>query len=121
MCRQSFIRNLLSTFPVFLFFCIYAQVTAADFLIAWDSSLSAGVTGYKADVGTIPGSYGSSTTIRNHTTYAVANLPPEPTTLPCLRFASGYDSSFPNKVLKTIVATHTCNINGDGFVNALDA
>jgi hypothetical protein len=104
-----------------LLLCSAAKLSAADVSLAWDASTSANISGYKVYVGTASGTYGTSFTIGNQTTYTVTGLAAGTYYFAVKAFnTSGTESAYSNEVSKTIAATITCDLNGDGGVNAID-
>jgi hypothetical protein len=102
-------------------FCGCMQAMATDVSLAWDASASADVTGYKIYVGTASGTYDAPTTIGNLTSYTVTGLSSGTYYFSVTAYdASGNESGFSNEVSKTIAAAHTCDVNGDSTVNAID-
>jgi hypothetical protein len=114
----------LSKLPVLLlllFNC--SQSLAGDISLAWDASVSAGVTGYKVYVGSSSGTYGTPIVIGNQTSYTATGLAAGTYYFAVTAYdASGNESGFSNEVSKTITGTvaHACDVNGDGTVNAPD-
>jgi len=79
---------------------------AADIRLAWDPSLSPGISGYRVYVGQSSRSYGTPITIGNQTTYTVTNLANGTWFIAVTAFdASGNESGFSNEVSATISPT----------------
>jgi hypothetical protein len=121
--RQFFITKFLMAVPLLLLCCGGMRAMAADISLAWDASVSAGVTGYKVYVGSSSGTYGTPTAIGNNTAYTVTGLASGTYYFAVTAYdAGGNESGFSNEVSKTITGTvaHVCDVNGDGTVNAPD-
>jgi hypothetical protein len=114
-------KVLLFSLLLFLFFSCF-QAMAADVSLAWDASVSTGVTGYKVYIGTASGTYGTPTNLGIQTAYTVTGLSSGTYYFAVTAFdASGNESGFSNEVSKAVSAgAHTCDINGDSTVNAID-
>jgi predicted phage tail protein len=105
-----------------LLLCSAAQLSAADVSLAWDASTSQNIAGYKVYVGTAAGTYSTSTTIGNQTTYTVTGLSAGKYYFAVKAFnTSGAESAYSNEVSTTIAGSSiTCDLNGDGGINAID-
>jgi hypothetical protein len=122
MIGRSFFRILpLICFSIFLIIGSDRAV-AADVSLAWDASLSPGITGYKVYVGTTSRTYGTPITIGNQTTYTITNLSAGTYYIAVTAYdASSNESGFSNEVTTTITgSTHVCDFNGDTVTNQLD-
>jgi hypothetical protein len=108
-------------FGMLLLLCGAATLSAADVSLAWDASTSANISGYKVYVGTASGTYGTSFTIGNQTTYTVTGLTAGKYYFAIKAFnTSGTESAYSNEVNTTVAASITCDLNSDGGVNAID-
>lgn len=76
---------------------------AADVSLAWDASVSSGVTGYKVYVGGASRAYGAPITIGNQTTYTVTGLGPGTYFFAVSAFdVDGNESDYSNEVSQAI-------------------
>lgn len=121
--RKSFLRCCPKTILSMLFLlCALPHASAADVSLAWDPSISPGVSGYKVYVGTSPRIYNAPTTIGNQTSYTVTGLS-DGTYYFALTAVdvNGNESDFSDEVSTTIGTPAVgCDINGDVSVNVLD-
>jgi hypothetical protein len=107
---------------IFILCCNCLQAFSGDVSLAWDPSVSEGVTGYKVYFGSSSGDYGTPITIPNQTSYTVADLPSGTYYFAVTAFnATGDESGFSNEV-STIVgeSATTCDINNDTSVDVID-
>ena len=113
----------LHLLPILLFLlCTCSPLIAADVSLAWDASVTPGVTGYKVYYGNSSGIYGTPIVIGNQTSYTVTGLSPGTYYFAVTAFdASGNESEFSNEVFQIIgSSTSKCDINADTSVNAID-
>jgi predicted phage tail protein len=83
--------------------CFLPMAFPADVSLAWDASVSEGVTGYKVYVGTATRIYGAPITIGNQTAYMVGGLLPGTYYFAVTAInAAGDESDFSNEVNTTI-------------------
>jgi hypothetical protein len=120
--RRFLFRSLYTCLAALFLFCNNPQAVAADVSLAWNSSISPNISGYKVYVGHVSRTYNSSITIGNQTTYTVAGLGAGTWYFAVTALdINGNESDFSNEVSTTISGSGpTCNINGDASVNALD-
>ncbi len=100
-----------------------SQARAADVTLAWDPNTETDLAGYKVYFGKSPGSYGVPIVIGKTNTYTITGLVPGTFYFAVTAYnAAGLESGFSNEVSATItsVSNATCDINGDGTVNAVD-
>jgi len=71
--------------------------------LAWDSSLTAGVVGYKVHIGKASGDYYRMYNVGNVLTYTVKNLEPGTYYFTCTAYdALGYESGYSNELRTTL-------------------
>jgi hypothetical protein len=98
-------------------------LAAADVPLAWDSSVSQNIAGYRIYTGTESRVYGPPISIGNQTNYIVTGLTFGTYYFAVTAFdAAGNESDYSNEVSKIIafVPTSRCDYNGDGNINTLD-
>ena len=95
---------------------------AADVSLAWDPSLSEGVTGYRVYVGLSSANYNAPIVIGNQTSHTVTGLSTGTYYFAVTAFdASGNESGFSNEVSALVgESLTTCDLNNDSAVNVVD-
>jgi hypothetical protein len=115
--------HLIPIFPIMLFLLFTSsKLMATDISLAWDSSVSPGIAGYKVYVGNSSGTYGAPITTGNQTSFTVTGLTSGTYYFAVTAFDSqGNESDFSNEVSQIIGSSAAnCNLNGDASVDALD-
>jgi hypothetical protein len=120
--RHFLFRGLYICLAVFFMLCSCLPAGAADVSLAWEPSTSPNISGYKLYIGNVPRTYAAPITLGNQTAYTVTGLGTGTWYFAVTAFdANGSESNFSNEVSQAIgTSGHSCNINGDAFVNALD-
>ena len=93
---------------------------AGDVSLAWDQSISPGITGNKVYYGQASGLYLEPIVLPPSTTYTVTGLAPGTWFFAVTAVDASAESDVSNEVSTTIATENRCDINGDGSVNVLD-
>jgi len=90
---------------IIIFFLCLTSVNAAEVSLAWDASVSSGVTGYKIYYGTASHAYTKTDTVPMQLYWTVKDLPPGTWFFAATAFdSSGNESGFSNEVSKVITS-----------------
>ena len=117
-----FVRRTMVTILALIAWC--AAALATNVQLAWDPNTDSDLAGYKVYYGTVSGSYGTTITVGNQTTYTVTGLPAGTYYFVVTAYnTAGIESGFSNEVSTIITGgagTSACDLNGDGAINVLD-
>ncbi|MFN8008609.1 MAG: dockerin type I domain-containing protein [Terriglobia bacterium] len=101
----------------------FSSILAQNVTLSWNPNTESNLAGYKIYFGTSSANLSSSINVGNVTTYTVTGLTFGTTYYFAATAynASGSESGFSNMVYTTIGSSSpSCDVNGDGAVNALD-